>query len=124
MTTRTITITVLDDDDDDAMEQKSFTVTLRNAVNADLGDATATGTITDDDVPGVTASFEQATYTVAEGSTVTVKVTLSADPERTVTIPLTATGQDRGHGLGLLRRARQHDLQQRRHGAVLHVHGH
>ena len=28
-------------------------------------------------------------YTVAEGSTVPVKVTLSADPERTVTVPLT-----------------------------------
>ena len=31
------------------------------------------------------------TYTVAEGSSVTVKVALSADPERSVTVPLTAT---------------------------------
>ena len=51
--------------------------------------------ITDDDLPAdVDVEFEQGTYTVAEGSTVTVKVTLSEDPEQTVTIPLTATGQD------------------------------
>ena len=45
--------------------------------------------ITDDDVPSVTVSYEQATYTVAEGSSVTVKVKLNVDPERTVTIPVT-----------------------------------
>ena len=39
-------------------------------------------------------SFEQGSYTVAEGSSVTVKVKLDADPERTVTIPLTKEGQD------------------------------
>ena len=49
--------------------------------------------ITDDDVPAVNVSFEQATYTVAEGSTVTVKVKLSADPERSVTIPITKAHQ-------------------------------
>ena len=42
----------------------------------------------------VTVSFEHGTYTVAEGGTEDVKVKLSADPERTVTIALTATGQD------------------------------
>ena len=78
--TRPITITVVDDEDDDAVEQKTFTVTLSNAVNADLGDATATGTIEDDDVPSVTVSFEQDSYTVAEGSSVTVKVKLDAEP--------------------------------------------
>ena len=50
--------------------------------------------ITDDDLPAdVDVEFKQETYTVAEGSTVTVKVTLSEDPEQTVTIPLTATDQ-------------------------------
>ena len=39
-------------------------------------------------------SFEQGSYSVDEGSTVTVTVTLNADPERTVTIPLTTTEQD------------------------------
>ena len=61
-------------------------------------------TITDDDVPAVEVSFELATYTVAEGddastvdkreNEVTVKVTLSANPERTVDIPLTLTNQE------------------------------
>ena len=59
--------------------------------------------ITDDDVPDVEVSFGAATYSVAESddtstaetmeNEVVVKVTLSADPERTVTIPLTATDQ-------------------------------
>ena len=56
--------------------------------------AEATVSITDDDVPSVTASFGQSSYTVAEGSTVEVSVTLSADPERTVIIPIIRTNQD------------------------------
>ena len=44
--------------------------------------------------PEVTATFEQASYTLAEGATQSVTVTLSADPERTVTIPIEATPQD------------------------------
>ena len=44
--------------------------------------------------PQVTASFGQAAYTVAEGGTQSVTVTLSADPERTVTIPIVTMGQD------------------------------
>ena len=56
-------------------------------------------TITDDDVPSVHVSFEQgSSYTVDEGSLVTVKVTLNADPERTVTIPITTTDQDGASG--------------------------
>ena len=54
--------------------------------------------ITDDDVPSVEVSFGQGSYRVDEGSTVTVKVKLSADPERTVTIPITATDQDEASG--------------------------
>ena len=50
--------------------------------------------ITDDDVPSVTVSFRSDTSTVAEGGTQTITVTLSADPERTVEIPITATDQD------------------------------
>ena len=48
---------------------------------------------TRDDVPSVTVSFEQGTYTVAEGGTVEVTVTLDPDPERTVTIPITKANQ-------------------------------
>ena len=46
----------------------------------------------------VTAAFESSTYTVAEGGTVDVKVTLSKDPERSVTVPITATNQDGATG--------------------------
>ena len=44
--------------------------------------------------PAVTVSFEEATHTVEEGQSVSIGVTLSADPERTVTIPVTVSGQD------------------------------
>ena len=44
--------------------------------------------------PQVTASFGQESHTVAEGATQSVTVTLSADPERTVTIPIVTMGQD------------------------------
>ena len=50
-------------------------------------------TITDDDVPAVTVSFGAASYAVAEGSSRTVTVELSADPERTVVIPIETTDQ-------------------------------
>ena len=41
----------------------------------------------------VIVNFEQASFTVAEGSSVTVKVTLNEDPRGAVTIPLTKTDQ-------------------------------
>ena len=56
--------------------------------------ATATVNITDDDVPAVTVRYEQASYTVGEGSSVVVKVKLSADPERSVTILINRTNQN------------------------------
>ena len=71
----------------------SFGNTLPTGVSAGTTDE-AVVTITDDDVPAVRVSFEQSSYRVDEGSLVTVKVTLNADPERTVTIPITTTDQD------------------------------
>ena len=49
--------------------------------------------IIDDDVPSVTVSFEHASYIVEESATTTVRVSLSADPERTVTIALVRSPQ-------------------------------
>ena len=87
-----------DSDNDDGESVKlGFGNTLPTGVSAGSTDE-ATVSITDDDVPSVEVSFEQGSYTVAEGSTVTVKVTLSEDPERTVTIPLTKEGQDGASG--------------------------
>ena len=50
-----------------------------------------TVTIGDDDAPQVTVNFKATEYEVAEGSSVTVTVTLSPAPERTVTIPILKT---------------------------------
>ena len=46
-----------------------------------------------DDAPPVEVGFARASYTVAEGGTVTVTVELSAVPEREVEVPLTHTAQ-------------------------------
>ena len=104
-----------DSDNDDGESVKlTFGNTLPTGVSAGTTDE-AVVTITDDDVPSVRVSFEQSSYRVDEGSLVTVKVTLNANPERTVTIP------DHHHRPGwrierrLLRRARQRHLQRRRH---------
>ena len=56
--------------------------------------STTTVTITDNDDPAVTVSFGAASYTVGEGSTVSVEVKLDQDPERTVVIPITTTPGD------------------------------
>ena len=86
-------------DDDGESVRVSFG-NLPNAVTAGTHAAT-TVAIADDDDPVVTVSFGQASYSVAESddpsttnvteNEVTVTVELSADPERTVVIPLTVT---------------------------------
>ena len=122
-TEKSFTFTATDDaeDDDDEIVNIGFG-TLPNGVTAGTpGEATVS--ITDDDVPSVTVSFEQAEYTVDEGSSVTVSVTLSADPERTVEIPVTTTPPGRRDRRRLFRRPSQRDLRLRRHGADGHLHG-
>ncbi len=96
-TPQTIRIPILDDALDEADE--TFSVTLSNARHATLagGGATlsATGTIVDDDMPGVTVSFGSATYTAEEGgSAAKVTIRLDGDSEREVAIPLTVTNLD------------------------------
>ena len=44
--------------------------------------------------PEITVQFDEGPYAAPEGETQTVTVELSADPERTVTIPITAAGED------------------------------
>ena len=86
------------DDSVDEEEAETFTLTLSNPQNASLASGAselkAVGTIDDDDDPAVTVSFGAGNYEVAEGESVAVQVRLSADPERTVEIPLVKT--DRG----------------------------
>ena len=84
----------------------TFTLTPTNDSLAE-GEETidVTGTATDftvtkaqvtltDDAPPVEVGFARASYTVAEGGTVTVTVELSAVPEREVEVALTHTAQD------------------------------
>ena len=49
--------------------------------------------ISDDDLPQAAVSFEASSHTVTEGGRVTIGLSLSADPKRTVTIPITVTNQ-------------------------------
>ena len=90
-TTKSFTITVTQDgDDDDGESVKLGFGVLPGGVSAGGPDET-TVDIADDDHPEVAVSFEQSEYTVAEDSMVTVRVHLSGDPERDVTIPLAVT---------------------------------
>ena len=98
---RKIAVAILDDAADEE-EEETFTVTLSAPADPDtplrvtLTDAaaTATGTIADDDDPAVTVAFGAAAYAAVEGgAAAAVTVRLSADPERTLVLPLTAAHQ-------------------------------
>ena len=91
-TAKTVTVSAAQDGDadDDA-------ATVSHAVSGgDYASETAADVdvmVADDDGPQVTVDFEQVSYTVAEGSDQAITVTLSADPGRTVVIPLVAVDQ-------------------------------
>ena len=93
-TSKTFTLSATQDDIDDDGEtvMLGFGSSLPDRVATETP-ATATVTIDDDDDPEVEVSFAQASHSVAEGSAVTVNLTLSADPERTVVITISATNQ-------------------------------
>ena len=90
-TAQTVTVTAAEDDD---TVNDAATLT-HTASGGDYANVTKDlpVTVTDDD-PQVTVKFGADTYTVSEGNTATITVTLSADPQSTVIIPLEATGQD------------------------------
>ena len=93
-TSKAISLTATQDtvDDDDESVKLEFGTMPDVWVSAGTTDE-KTVIINDDDDPEVTVQFGQSTYAVAEGGTQEVTVTLSADPERTVEIPLTHTAQ-------------------------------
>ena len=84
------TLTGMDDDLDDDDE----TVVISGTHNGVAFGDRRTVTIEDDDDPEVTVSFAQSGYRAAEGGHVDVAVTLSAVPERQVSIPVEAEGAD------------------------------
>lgn len=92
-TEKTFTVTVTDDtvDDDDESITLSFD---DNHIRPAGTNETATVTLIDNDAPFVKVEFGQDSQGVGEGETVNVTVTLDADPERTVTIPVTSSPQD------------------------------
>ena len=93
-TTKTITFTAIDDtvDDDDESVKLGFGTMPDAWVSAGIRSETSVS-IDDNDDPFVTVQFGQASYLLDEGETVNVTVRLNTDPERTVTIPIEATGQ-------------------------------
>ena len=93
-TSKDVTFTATQDTaDDDGERVKLAFGTLPNGIRAGTTSETVVS-ITDDDAPDdVKVSFGSSTYTVVEGASVTVTVTLDLDPERTVAIPLTATNE-------------------------------
>ena len=94
-TTKTITFAATDDSEDDDGESVKLTFgTLPDRVTAGAQDETVVS-IDDDDAPtSVAVSWGEVSYTVAEGDAVTVTVELDDDPEKAVTVPIQATGQN------------------------------
>ena len=89
VTSRNVTVTVPDNniDDDGKSVLLSFVGPLPLRV-IEGSNRTAAVSISDDDVPEVSVSFDSNVYRVPEGEAITVMVTLTVAPERTVTISL------------------------------------
>ena len=90
--TLAFTATTDDVDDDDESVKLGFGTSLPARVTAGARTHT-TLDIGDDDDPVVTVMFAQGDLRVAEGEHAAGDVTVSADPERTIIIPITVTPQ-------------------------------
>ena len=123
-TEQTLTFTATQDtvDDDGESVTLGFDTSLLDRVSEGTTNET-TVSIDDDDVPSVEVSFESATYSVDEGDDVTIKVKLSADPERQVIISITASEQGSADTSDYSGRADRRDLRERGDRADLHLHG-
>ncbi len=84
-TTGTIRVPTIIDNTEEGSGTETFTLTLSAPANATLGSpSTATGTISDTAVPGV--SFDTTNVTIAEGGMATYKARLRAEPSANVTL--------------------------------------
>ena len=101
---KTVMLTITDDLLDEP--DQAFTLNLKRPNNLDYrilvvnsdnaaprNQHQSTITIQDNDLAMPQVNFASSTYTVTEGNFVDIQVTLSEDPEQTVTIPLTVTNQ-------------------------------
>ena len=123
-TSKTLSFRVTQDtvDDDDESVKLALGTMPDTWITAGARTESTVG-ITDDDDPFVTVTYGQSSYDVAEGGTQEVTVSLSADPERTLIIPIETT--DRAAAARPTTRAcRPADLQQRRDVGILHRHRH
>ena len=73
---------------DDSLDDDGETIEITGSRNGTAFGSTQTIAIEDDDWPVLTVTFRAADYRVAEGEHVDLPVTLSAAPERRVTIPI------------------------------------
>ena len=90
---RTFTVTATDDaiDDDGEWLAVSFGTLPSGVTEGSV--ATERVDLIDNDVPSVTVSYASENYQATEGgSSATVTVNLSAQPERSVTVPISASG--------------------------------
>ena len=98
-TLQTVTVSAVHDD---GFSNDTGTITHRvtssdsDYNNRSVGSVAVT--VTDDEKVPVTVKFGRANYTVAEGGTVDVTVTLNRDPKRTVTIPIETDDQNGAGG--------------------------
>ena len=94
-TTKTVPVTVFGDALTEPTE--TFTLDLSNAGATPILDGQGVGTIQNDDGPG-TLGFSAATYSGAEGTTVTVTVTRTGGSSGTVTVDYAAANGTAGGG--------------------------
>ena len=90
---QTFTVTVDDDDVDDDGESLTLGFGYEHHIRPGGDHETTTIVLGDNDDPHVTVQFGQASQGVGEGETVNVTVSLNADPERSLIIPLTTAKQ-------------------------------
>ena len=97
-TTGRIKVKLIDDDEEEGDE--TFLMVLSDLMNAEFAEggqtAAATGTILDDDDPGIIVSFEQSDYSISEGGdAVQIRVHISSGLSDRVELPLSVV-----HGNG------------------------
>ncbi|MGD8872322.1 MAG: Calx-beta domain-containing protein, partial [Gemmatimonadota bacterium] len=94
-TSEPVSITVNGDFVDEGASE-TFDLTLSNPSNVTIGDGGGVGTITDDDVAGITVTPTGGLTTTEAGGTDTFTVVLDSEPTATVTIGLSSSNTNEG----------------------------
>ncbi|MBD2515327.1 DUF4347 domain-containing protein [Nostoc sp. FACHB-973] len=94
VTTQTITIPILEDFVDESSER--FFVNLTNPTNASIADNQASGTITDNDIAGITISATTGLVTTEAGGTANFSIQLDSQPTADVTLTFSSSNVNEG----------------------------